>query len=34
MGCLPTWKKRFFVLKGAYLFRYEGEGVSTLLRYL
>jgi len=24
-GCFPTWRRRYFILKGAYLFKYESE---------
>ena len=28
LGCLPSWKRRFCILKGAYLFKYESPTVS------
>ena len=27
MGCLPTWKRRFFILKGQYLFKFSSPTV-------
>ncbi len=27
-GCLPSWKRRFFILKGQYIFKFESPTVS------
>jgi hypothetical protein len=28
LGCMPTWKRRYFILKGQYIFKFESPTVS------
>ena len=29
MGCVPSWKRRFFILKGQYLFKFSSPTVRS-----